>query len=229
MQNNLHEQFNARYTLRTGETWESHSVYLRSLELFQPIPKNLVQRTRICVMMDSTVACDLQYDNVVPDVMVVTMPLSRLPEMAELAVAKFAPKVEGSLKEPPPKRYIIANLIDKLACEDLFQDLPRIQREMPNREAARNEVAQVLHPVATTMKRTTELLRTQLSTPALFVSPPGTLYWGSAFQHFVKMLSEVCAASRIKFYMCAPNLRVGQDDLRLQHYQSTRIWQRYSV
>ena len=66
--------------------------------------------------MDSTILCDLRYDNVLPDVMVVTMPLSRLPEMAEVVVSKFAPELEGSLVEPPPKNFVFANLIDLSAC-----------------------------------------------------------------------------------------------------------------
>ena len=37
---------------------------------------------------------------------------------------------------------------------------------------------EVLHRVATAMERTAELLRTRLEVPALFVSPPGMLYWG---------------------------------------------------
>ena len=86
MQNNLEEQFPERYALRADE-WETHSVYPRSPQSLKIIPKNLVQRTRFCVMVDSTIPCDLPYDNVVPDVKVVTMPLSRLTEMAEVAVA----------------------------------------------------------------------------------------------------------------------------------------------
>ena len=83
---------------------------------------------------------------------------------------------------------------------------------MFNCETARNGVARVLHQVATAMERTAELLRTQLNTSVLFVSPPGMLYWGSAFQQIVYMLSELCLASNIDFFICAPNLRVGQDD-----------------
>ena len=97
MQNNLADPFLERYTLRGGETWEFHSVYAHTLQSLEPIPKNLVPRTRCCVMVDSTIPCDLLYDNIMPDVMVVTMPLSRL------AVAMFAPEIEGSLKEPPPR------------------------------------------------------------------------------------------------------------------------------
>ena len=90
MQNNLNEQLHSRYLLQANETWETHSVYPRSLEAIKPIPKNLIQRTRYCVTIDSTVPCDLPFDNTVPDVMMVTMPLSCLPEMAEVAIAMIA-------------------------------------------------------------------------------------------------------------------------------------------
>ena len=103
VQNNLDENFAETYTLQTGETWETHSVHPRSLESLKPISKNLLQRTRFCVMVDSAFLCDLPYENVVPDVIVVTMPLSRLPEMAEVAVTMFAPELGTiSLKEPCP-------------------------------------------------------------------------------------------------------------------------------
>ena len=83
-------------------------------------------------MVDSTIKCDLPYDNVVPDMMVVTMLLSWLPEIAEVALAMFSPEIEGSLKEPLPKRFDFANVINHLACEGLLQDLPQVLREMNN-------------------------------------------------------------------------------------------------
>ena len=48
MQNFLEEIFPARYTLRAGEFWETHSVDPRTFQALKPIPKNLVQRTRFC-------------------------------------------------------------------------------------------------------------------------------------------------------------------------------------
>ena len=100
MQNNLHEQCKARYSLRPGETWETYSQYPRSLKAMKPMSKEAIQRTRYCVMVDSTVPCDLPLDNIIPDVLVVTMPLSRLPEMAEVGIALFSP--EGPQSELPP-------------------------------------------------------------------------------------------------------------------------------
>ena len=105
--------------------------------------------------------------------------------MAKVALAKFAPELEGSQKEPPPKRFIFANLLDHMACEGVLQNLLRMLGEMSNREAARNEVARDLHQVATAIERTAEMLRTNLETPALFMSPPGMLCWGGVFQQFV--------------------------------------------
>ena len=122
------------------------------------------------------------------------MPLSRLPEMAEVAIAMFAPELEGSQKEPPAKLFIFVNLIDHMACEGLLEELPRVLREMSNRDAARNEVARVLHQVATAMERTADLLCTHLNAPAVFVSPPGMLYRGGMFQQFVYMRTEIYIA-----------------------------------
>ena len=99
MQNDLHEQYSARYSLQPGETWETHSRYPRCLEAMKPISKEEIQRTRYCVMVDSTVPCDLPLDNIIPDVLVVTIPLSRLPEMAEVAIAMFSPELEGPQKD----------------------------------------------------------------------------------------------------------------------------------
>ena len=174
--------------------------------------KEAIQRTRYCVMVDSTVPCDLPLDNVIPDELVVTMPLSRLPEMAEVAIALFS--AEGHQSELPPSRTIFANLMDHMACEGLLENLPHLLREMSNNETAKNVVIKVLHRVATAIERTAELLRTHLKVPAMFISPPGKLYWGGMFQQFIYMLTEICSARNIEFYLCAPNLRVGKDYLR---------------
>ena len=127
-------------------------------------------------MVVSTVPCDLPLDNIIPEVQIMTMPLSRLPEMAEVAIAMFSPDLEVPLRDPAPRRMIFANLMDHMACEGLLESLPRLLPEMSSSEAARNEVIEVLHRVGTAMERTTELLRTHLKVPALFVSPPGMLY-----------------------------------------------------
>ena len=166
---------------------ETHSQYPRSLDAKKPNSKEAIQRTRYCVMIDSTVPCDLPFDNIIPDVLVVTIPLSRLPEMAEVAIAMFSPDFLDPQKEPPPRRAIFVNLMDDMACEGLLENLPRMLREMPANEAARNEVVETLQRVATAMERAAELHRTHLKVPALFASPPGMLYWEECFSN-----SSIC-------------------------------------
>ena len=152
--------------------------------------------------------------------MVVTIPLSRLPEMAEIVVTLFAPELEGSLKEAPPKWFIFANLVDHMACEGLLQDLPRSLREMPTRETARNEVPRMLHQVATAMEKTMEMLRTQLSTLALFVSPLGMLFCWNLYTCSLRPVPQDVSTST----SVPPNLRAGQDDLRPVALSTPRVF-----
>ena len=49
--------------------------------------------------------------------MVATMPLARVPEMAEIVAEMFAPQNLGPLREPRPQRVIMANIIDHMNCE----------------------------------------------------------------------------------------------------------------
>ena len=58
------------------------------------------------------------------------MPLARIPEMAETVVAIFDPNLTGSLKEPPPQRVIIANVLDHMACEGLLMNLDVVMNDV---------------------------------------------------------------------------------------------------
>ena len=145
-----------------------------------------------------------------PDVLVLTMPLSRFAEVAEMVGALYDPNLRGSLKEPPPLRVIFANLLDHMACERLLRELDTIMTDTrrPGNAAA------LVNVVADAMEHAAEILRGRLGALALFVSPPGFMYWPQSLQQFVYVLLEVCKARRIEFALCAPNLRVDRGDLR---------------
>ena len=112
LQHNITEQFPARYVLREGETWEANARYARNLRSLKPLLKAALQRARYCIAVDSTCRSDLPIDNLMPDVLVLTMPLSRFAEVAEMVGAIYDPNLRGSQKEPPPQRVIFANLLD---------------------------------------------------------------------------------------------------------------------
>ena len=123
IQHDLSEQFSARFCLREGGTWEANTRYERHLTSLKPQLKSVLQRARYCVVVHSTCKSDLPIDNLIPDVMAMTMPLTRIPEMAEMVVAIFDPNLTGSLKELPPQRVIIANVLDHMAYEGLLMNL----------------------------------------------------------------------------------------------------------
>ena len=210
LQHNITEQFPARYMLREGETWEANARYARNIISMKPLLKGALQRASYCVAVDSSCKSDLPIDNLMPDVLVLTMPLSRFAEVAEMVGAKYDPNLRGSLKEPPPQRVIFANLLDHMACEGLLRELDIIMTDTrrPGNPAA------LVNVVADAMVHAAGILRGRLGALALFVSPPGFMYWPQSLQQFVYILLEVCKARRIEFAICAPNLRVDRGDLR---------------
>ena len=209
IQHDVSEHFPARYSLREGETWEANARYARHLTSLKPQLKSALQCARYYVVVDSTCRSDLPNDNLMPDVMAITMPLARIPGMAEMVVAIFDPNLTSSLKEPPLQRVIIANVLDHMACEGLLMNLDTVMNDVKHSERA----GDLLRVVADAMETATEILRGQLGASALFVSPPGFLYWERNLQKLVYLLMEVCQARRVDFAICAPNLRVGAGDL----------------
>ena len=210
LQHNITEQFPARYVLREGETWEANARYARNLRSLKPLLKAALQRARYCMAVDSTCRSDLPIDNLLPDVLVLTMPLSRFAEVAEMVGAIYDPNLRGSQKEPPPQRVIFANLLDHMACEGLLHDLDAILSNVRRL----GDIAALVNEVVGAMERAAGILRGRLGALALFVSPPGFMYWPRSLQQFVYILLEVCKARRVEFAICAPNLRVDREDLR---------------
>ena len=210
LQHNITEQFPARYVLREGETWEANARYARNLRSLKPLLKAALQRARYCMAVDSTCRSDLPIDNLMPDVLVLTMPLSRFAEVAEMVGAIYDPNLRGSQKEPPPQRTIFANFLDHMACEGLLHDLDAIMSNVRRL----GDIAALVNEVVGAMERAAWILWGRLGVLALFVSPPGFMYWPRSLQQFVYILLEVCKARRVEFAICAPNLRVDREDLR---------------
>ena len=210
LQHNITEQFPARYTLRDGETWEANARYARNIVSMKPLLKAALQRARYSVAVDSTCRSDLPIDNLMPDVLVLTMPLSRFADIAEMIGVMYDPNLRRSLKKPTPQRVIFAILLDHMVCEGLLRDLDAIMADTRRP----GNVATLVNIVADAMERTAGILRGRLGALAFFVSPPGFMYWQQSLQQFVYILLEVCKARRIDFAICAPNLRVDHGDLR---------------
>ena len=68
------------------------------------------------------------------DVVVFTLPLSRIPEMAEVLVTMFDPEMTGSFKEPPPRKVVISNVFDHLACEGIMARIANVEIRLAKRD-----------------------------------------------------------------------------------------------
>ena len=130
LRRNVAEQFPAQNVLREGESWEANARYARNLRSLKPLLKAALQHARYCMAVDSTCRSDLPIDNLMPDVLVLTMPLSRFAEIAEMVGAMYDPNLRGSQKEPSPQRVIFANLLDHMACEGLLLELDAIMSDV---------------------------------------------------------------------------------------------------
>ena len=67
-----------------------------------------------------------------PDVMIITLPLSRIPDMAKDLVAIFDPEMKGTtIREPPPSVVIISNVFDHMACGGFWTQVIGIEQSNP--------------------------------------------------------------------------------------------------
>ena len=108
-----------------------------------------------------------------PDVLVLTMPLSNFAGKAEMVGAMLDPNLRCSQKEPPPQRVIFANLIDHMVCEGLLRELDAIMADTRRPENA----GALVNVVADAMEAAVGILRSRLGALALFVSPSVFMYW----------------------------------------------------
>ena len=95
------------------------------------MPEERLQRARYALMVDSTFVKNIPIDNVLSDGMVMRIPLSQIPETAEVLVTTFDPEMTRTHREPPPKKTIMSNVLDHLACEGLMTSLSEIEHRNP--------------------------------------------------------------------------------------------------
>ena len=210
---NLREQFEERYSLQAGKTYEVNGRYARDLEAQLLMQKERLKRARYALLIDSTFLKNIPIDNVLADVIVMTLPMSRIPEMAEILVAMFDPDMEGTYKEPPPRRVVISNVFDHLACEGLIPAVS-VMGDKKITTAQRTAVLIAAINLARAMEKAQNILETKIRTMAIFVTPPGFNQCPAAWQQFVYVVTEICLGRGVDFSICAPNLGINRVDWR---------------
>ena len=168
----LRNQSEERYALLTGETLEINSRYSRELEAQLLVPKEKLQRARYALVVDSIFLKNVPIDNVLLGVMVMTIPLSRIPQLVEVVGTMFDPEMTVTHRESPLKRVIFCNALDHLACEGLITRLSEIEQKTPT-TALRTVVFNAAINLARAIENAQRIMRNKLNTASLFVTTPG--------------------------------------------------------
>ena len=116
--------------------------------------------------------------------MVVTLPLSRIPEMAQVPVTMFDPEMTGTFKESPPRKVIVSNIFQHLACEGMMAQIANVELLQPT-PAQRTTVKNAATNLDRAMEKAQNILKDKLKVPVIFVTPPGFCQWPAALQRFI--------------------------------------------
>ena len=165
--------------------------------------KDLLQKTRIALFVDSTVKSSYNSNNTLMDVRLMNMPCTTLSEMAEVTDKLFTPAAAETIPLPPILVY--SNVIDHLALRGSLRYFVMQSTRYTEGFITDEVVAYVetMSHIATTMKNK------KPNTGTVFVSPPGYMHLPRALQKFLCLVLEASYARDLHFYIVAPNLRIN--------------------
>ena len=89
--------------------------FKRDLAALLPMGKEMLQKTRIALLIDSTMKATANMHSVLMDVRVMNLPCTSLEEMAEVTCKVFGPTANHAETIPFPPVLIYSNVIDHLA------------------------------------------------------------------------------------------------------------------
>ena len=189
------------------DAWQSHT---RGYHSFTKLTLDRMKRARVMVVLDSSVRPVPEHNYLLEDVVQLVMPGSTLRQMH--SVMDYIVKHVAT-----PKVLVFCNIIDDLAEKRILKEL----LESRPRSMAR-ALQSLLEDMTLVQQRIQETTRG--ATLVAFASPPGFAHWGrKPLQMLVYALWEMSKFDRrdareeivYHFRICAPNLRVHPESLRL--------------
>ena len=177
--------------------------YARNPITLLPMGKDLLQKTRIALFVDSTIKSSYNSNNTLIDVRLMNMPCTTLNEMAEVTDKMFTPAAAETIPLPPILVY--SNVIDHLPLRGSLRHFDTLSTRFTERFVTDEVTAyvEIMSHIATMMKNK------KPNTGTVFVSPPGCVYLPRALQQFLYLVLEASYARDLHFYIVAPNLRIN--------------------
>ena len=179
--------------------------FMRDVTTLLPMGKEMLQKTRIALFMDSTMKATANMNNTLMDVRVMNLPCTSLEEMAEVTCKVFGPAANHAETIPFPPLLIYGNVIDHLALRGTLRYFAESNRNLTE-EVMTAEVTAYIETMRNVIRRA------QQKKPAVgvvFVSPPGYVYLPRPLQQLLYLISEAAYAQKLSFHIVAPNLRVS--------------------
>ena len=162
------ERFARQRPGRFGENHLQSKHYARNPITLLPMGKDLLQKTRIALFVDSTIKSSYNSSNTLMDVRLMNMPCTTLNEMAEVTDKIFTPA--GTETIPLPPILVYSNVIDHLALRGSLRHFDTQSNRFTEGFVTDEVTAYIetMSYIVTTMKNK------KPNTATIFVSPPGT-------------------------------------------------------
>ena len=188
---------------RFGENHLQSKNYARNPITLLPMGKDLLQKTRIALFVDSTIKSSYNSNNTLMVVRLMNMPCTTLNEMAEVTDKIFTPAAAETIPLPPILVY--SNVIDHLALRESLRHFDT----QSNRFTEGFVTDEVTAYIETMSYIATMMKNKKPNTATVFVSPPGYIHLPRALQQFLYLVLEAAYARDLQFYIVAPNLRIN--------------------
>ena len=179
--------------------------FMKELATLLPMGKEMLQKTRIALFVDSTMKATSNMNNTLMDIRVMNLPCSELKEMAEVTSKVFGPAPNPTETISSPPLLIYSNVIDHLALQGTLKYFEGGNRRL-TKEIMTSEVVSYIEVMRSVIKR---IQRKKPTAGVISVSPSGYVYLPKSLQHLLYLLSEAAHAQNLYFYNVAPNLRIS--------------------
>ena len=179
--------------------------FKRDLITLLPMGKEMLQKTRIALFIESTMKATANTNNTLMDIQVMNLPCSSLEGMAEVTCRVFGPSANHSETIPFPPLLIYRNVFDHLALRGTLKYFEGGNRRLTE-EVMTGEVAAYVEVMRNVIGRAQ---RKKPMVGVIFVSPSEYTYLPKPLQQLLYLLSEAAHAQNLHFYIVAPNLKVS--------------------
>ena len=196
--------------------------FMRDVTTLLPMGKEMLQKTRIALFMDSTMKAAANMNNTLMDVRVMNLPCTTLEEMAEVTCKVFGPTVNHAETIPFHPILIYSNMIDHLALRGTLKYFEGGNRRLTE-EVMTGEVVAYVEAMRNVIRR---VQRMKPVVGVVFVSPPGYVYLPKPLQQLLYLVSEASYSQNLSFYIIAPNLRVSATTWRPGENSYSAFWRK---